>query len=159
MKKTVGVIILISSLQSFAQSLSPTVVASSGDYFSTSSVNLSWTLGEVVTDTYIGTNNQLTQGFQQPTASFASVEDFAPEVTVSLYPNPTDSWVNIEIQNNSENLNIKIMDLTGKVIYTDIYQAETVKKINLENFANGIYFLEISNSENDKLKTFKIQKS
>ncbi|MBK9193090.1 MAG: T9SS type A sorting domain-containing protein [Crocinitomicaceae bacterium] len=67
--------------------------------------------------------------------------------------------MNLEIENCSENLNVKILDLTGKIIYSDIYQAESVKKINLENFANGIYFLEISNSKNEKLKTFKIQKS
>lgn len=159
MKKIAGILLFSGSFFAGAQSLTPTVVATSGDYFATSSVNLSWTIGEIVTDTYIGTNNQLTQGFQQPTASFASVEDFAPEISISLYPNPTQSWVNLEIENSSENLNVKIMDLTGKIIYTDIYQAESVKKINLENFANGIYFLEISNSKNEKLKTFKIQKS
>ena len=159
MKKTALFILFFSCFVIKAQSLTPTVVASSGDYFATSSVNLSWTLGEVVTDTYIGTNNQLTQGFQQPAASFASVEDFAPEIAISLYPNPTQSWVNLEIENCSENLNVKILDLTGKIIYSDIYQAEYEKKINLENFANGIYFLEISNSKNEKLKTFKIQKS
>ncbi len=49
-----------------AQSVSPQVVASGGDYFEGSSVSLSWTLGEIATETLSNGNIILTQGFQQP---------------------------------------------------------------------------------------------
>jgi hypothetical protein len=49
-----------------AQSLSPTVVASSGDYFTGTNASLSWTLGEIATETFTSGNYILTQGFQQP---------------------------------------------------------------------------------------------
>ena len=49
-----------------AQSLSPTVVASSGDYFTGTNASLSWTLGEIATETFTGGGYILTQGFQQP---------------------------------------------------------------------------------------------
>lgn len=48
------------------QTISPEVVATSGDFFSTSSVSLSWTCGEIMTETFTGSNIILTQGFQQP---------------------------------------------------------------------------------------------
>src|SRR5688572_27496856 len=102
MKKLFGVLIYSVSVTAFSQSLTPTVVASSGDYFSGSAASLSWTLGEVVTDTYIGTNNQLTQGFQQPEISFVTLEDFAIDIALNLYPNPTTSEVNLEVKNNTE---------------------------------------------------------
>ena len=50
----------------FAQSIERDVVASSGDYFENANGSLSWTLGELATETYISGNAILTQGFQQP---------------------------------------------------------------------------------------------
>lgn len=49
-----------------AQSVSPEVISSSGDYFEGSNGSLSWTLGEIATETFSNGNNILTQGFQQP---------------------------------------------------------------------------------------------
>ena len=49
-----------------AQSLTPSVIASSGNYFQGSTASLSWTLGEMATETYSAGNVILTQGFQQP---------------------------------------------------------------------------------------------
>ena len=48
-----------------AQSVSPEVIASSGDYYENSNGSLSWTLGEIATETYTAGNIILTQGFQQ----------------------------------------------------------------------------------------------
>lgn len=54
------------SRYSDAQSLSPTVVASQGGYFSTPTVSIEWTLGEVMSETFDAQNHFLTQGFHQP---------------------------------------------------------------------------------------------
>jgi hypothetical protein len=51
-----------------AQTLSPVVLASSGNYYESANVSLSWTLGEIATETYTSGNIILTQGFQQPTS-------------------------------------------------------------------------------------------
>lgn len=48
------------------QSLSPSVIASSGDYSTGTDVSLSWTLGEIATETFSNGGFTLTQGFQQP---------------------------------------------------------------------------------------------
>jgi hypothetical protein len=49
-----------------SQSLSPTVISSSGGYFTGTSLSLSWTLGEIATETFSNGGCILTQGFQQP---------------------------------------------------------------------------------------------
>ncbi|MBN1340491.1 MAG: hypothetical protein JXA03_14270 [Bacteroidales bacterium] len=54
---------------SHAQSIERDVVASSGDYFENGGISLSWTLGELATETYMAGNIILTQGFQQPGAT------------------------------------------------------------------------------------------
>lgn len=58
-----------------AQSVSPEVISSSGDYFEGVNASLSWTLGEIATETYSAGNIILTQGFQQPiTVSIAGID-------------------------------------------------------------------------------------
>ena len=49
-----------------SQSIERSVVASSGDYYEVGNISLSWTLGEIATETYTSGNTILTQGFQQP---------------------------------------------------------------------------------------------
>lgn len=50
----------------YSQSVSPEVISSAGDYYEGANVSLSWTLGEIATETYSNGNVILTQGFQQP---------------------------------------------------------------------------------------------
>ena len=57
---------LIISIVITAQSVSPEVVASAGDYFEGTNASISWTLGEIATETYSNGTIILTQGFQQP---------------------------------------------------------------------------------------------
>lgn len=58
-----------------AQSVSPEVISSAGDYYENSNGSLSWTLGEIATETYTAGNIILTQGFQQPiTVAIAGID-------------------------------------------------------------------------------------
>lgn len=61
-----------------AQSLSPTVVASQGDYFWSTTVSVEWTIGEVMIETYTVQDHFLTQGFHQPNL-------LQPEVTYEFF--------------------------------------------------------------------------
>jgi gliding motility-associated-like protein len=56
----------IPSLSCIGQTLARTVIGSQGDYYSTPKVSVSWTVGEVMSETYATPNHFLTQGFQQP---------------------------------------------------------------------------------------------
>jgi hypothetical protein len=62
----VSILFLAGALFCSAQSIEREVVASSGDYFEGAGISLSWTLGEIATETYTSGNTILTQGFQQP---------------------------------------------------------------------------------------------
>ena len=158
MKKQIGLLIFCSSSVAFSQQLTPQVISASGDYYVGSSTTLSWTLGEIAIDTYNGTSNTLTQGFQQPEMNFSEIENFAPEILMSVYPNPTTSEINIEIKENSEILTLQILDASGKIIFSDTYSGNSIKKIDFSYYADGLYLLQVSSPENGLLKTLKIQK-
>lgn len=69
---------------------------------------------------------------------------------ISVYPNPFNSTFNIETKLNLSE--VKIMNLLGQYIYSQKEQ----KSINLSNYANGVYFIEIN--INDKRLVKKIIK-
>jgi hypothetical protein len=71
MKRLLTIIFICCLSTTWAQSLSPTVIASSGGYHEGANASLSWTLGELATETLDNGSNILTQGFQQPVEGIA----------------------------------------------------------------------------------------
>jgi len=65
-KQNLLIVFLATAIICSAQSIERDVVASSGDFFEGTNISLSWTIGEIATETYDNGSNILTQGFQQP---------------------------------------------------------------------------------------------
>jgi surface protein len=66
---------------------------------------------------------------------------------IRLYPNPTKNFINIDLDQNIGRVNISITDLYGKTVFNQDYENMPHEKINLENLANGIYTLRITDTE------------
>jgi len=66
--KTIFVVLAFLSFvsSSFAQSISPQVIASTGTFAAAGGYSLSYTLGEPATATLTTSSSIITQGFQQP---------------------------------------------------------------------------------------------
>jgi len=66
---------------------------------------------------------------------------------VNLYPNPADEELNVSFQAiNNEKMTIVLTDLTGKIIQTNIIQAnegENLVMLNTSDFAKGVYFVNL----------------
>lgn len=69
----------------------------------------------------------------------------------NIYPNPfTDEFV-VELNNDNRTSTIKILDLSGRVIYTKISNSD-VLNINVANLRNGIYFLKVKDDSDIYLR-------
>ncbi len=77
-----------------------------------------------------------------------SINDFL------VYPNPANNYVIVDLKNRRENCLIKIIDITGKIIY-ETNTGENTHYINVSEFSNGLYFISINNQENKKLQVIK----
>ncbi len=67
MKRILTYLILFTfAVNAGAQTLSPTVISTSGNYYTGAGITWSWTLGETIIPTISGGTNMLSQGFQQP---------------------------------------------------------------------------------------------
>jgi hypothetical protein len=64
------------------------------------------------------------------------------EASLSIYPNPTNSLINIE-SNSGDNLNVSLFDITGKQLYIGEMKGST--SIDMNAFSSGIYFVKLDN--------------
>lgn len=147
----------------FSQSISPDVVASAGDYFSNGTVSISWTLGEVATETIGNGTYMLTQGFQQPnyTSPVNSVPVYLnPKFEVSLYPNPSTDYVKLTIKGNDDfDLQVSLYDAIGRELLTSkVPSGVSEKTIDMSTYHPGIYFVKISQTNGEGLKTIQVAK-
>ncbi|MBC7864735.1 MAG: T9SS type A sorting domain-containing protein [Bacteroidia bacterium] len=150
----------IFSLGIFCQSTtSPEVIASSGDYNSGPSASLSWTLGEIVTETVGNGANTLTQGFQQPFLQNTTGIINLSTQAVSVFPNPVSDELFITLPKESEFSVFIIKDLSGKEIHTEkIMPGFILQKVEMQNYTAGIYFIQILSSTGKSNSIFKIIK-
>ncbi|MCI4669515.1 MAG: T9SS type A sorting domain-containing protein [Bacteroidia bacterium] len=133
------------------------VVSPAGEAMSTSDMNVSWTLGELVVETYSGTDIVLTSGFEQPKSIPTSIEGFEVDFgKVKVFPNPVSQTLFIEREKSNGSLNLNLYDISGKhVLSTSIKSLSG--EINMSNLAKGTYTLRLSDSKGAQ-KTVRVRK-
>ncbi|MCF6183568.1 MAG: T9SS type A sorting domain-containing protein [Bacteroidales bacterium] len=145
-------ILLISATAVNAQE----IVTSGGDFFKNSSISVSWTLGETITETISDGTNILTQGFQQSRLSATEIFSVnSDSYAINLFPNPAENIINIKV-NTPDNLQYQFLDINGRILKeATITNVNTEIKVN--NLPVSVYFLKIYNN-NRIIKTYKIIK-
>jgi hypothetical protein len=76
---------------------------------------------------------------------------------MSLYPNPSMHFLNIKLLSLEKSMKIiRIIDLNGRLITEYRPRLVNYFKINTNKFANGMYLLQITTSDNKVLRPKKI---
>lgn len=73
---------------------------------------------------------------------------------IQLYPNPTSGIVNLSVTKGMEISKVEVYDISGKRLQVQ----KNTKRINLENFSAGIYFVKIVDAEGAKTTKKVIKK-
>ena len=74
---------------------------------------------------------------------------------VSIYPNPTNDYIYVNLPNEISKINIMILDVLGKKVFQkNVYNNKN--KIEMSHLSNGVYFAKITHDSESK--TFKIIK-
>ncbi len=77
---------------------------------------------------------------------------------VKLYPNPASEYVSISFVNPSENVSIVIYDPLGRVVFAEEkVSVGTEKRISLEGFSAGNYYVQITSEENKTTKKLLVK--
>jgi len=143
----------------FSKTHAQEVILTSGGYASGSGGTASYSIGQIVQNTITGTNGSAIQGIQFYIASSTlAITDFETNLSISTYPNPTSSFLNIKVQGNQENtLSYKLFNILGELLISGDIKNNTAE-INVEQLPSATYLLRVSNS-NNITKTYKIIKN
>lgn len=76
---------------------------------------------------------------------------------VSMYPNPTEGKLIIDLHSFNENIELKVSDINGRVVFRNNYKHTMRIDLELEE-SRGVYFVELRN-EKGSTKVMKLVKS
>ena len=129
------------------------VITTSGEFGTNSEGSLSWTLGEVVTETVSTIDNELTQGFQQVQEGYLGLSDESISNEFLIFPNPFSSEVNVVSNDNYGRYSLTIFDYQTKIVLQrDIIFSSACKQISIDlsTLTAGFYYVELMSNSNNK---------
>jgi hypothetical protein len=135
------------------------VISAGGASATSTTAQLSWTIGEPVIETYTGTGIVLTQGFHQSRLVVTAAGQISlPGILLSVYPNPVTDDLLLNITGDRvDNFGYSLYDFSGKILLS-AKPAKQPEVIGMGNFPAGIYLLKVT-GKNESSQTFKIVKT
>ena len=139
-------------------------VNATGGNASGSGGTVSYSVGQVVYTTNIGTNGSVAQGVQQPyeiSVVTGLEEAKGINLTVSAYPNPTTDYLTLEVDASTtlsiQSMAYQLYDMQGKLLQSEKITSNQTS-IVMSNLVPATYFVKVTES-NKEVKTFKIIKN
>jgi len=155
-------LLIISSFNLWAQSIQNEIISSTGESTTVSGANVSWTIGESITETGRNSSNIVTQGFHQSYFIVTSIEENLSiyDFKLALYPNPTTGMIQLYYSlGDEEELEYRFISINGKELDSGNVLRETELQLDLREYESALYFLNIYSKENQQLiKSYKVQK-
>ena len=88
----------------------------------------------------------------------ASIVGSSNENHIKIYPNPTSSLLNIDINSqNKESGIIEIYDIQGRIILTINTSSNEIIRIDVSRLKAGLYFLKYNSSQQSSINKFIIE--
>lgn len=87
------------------------------------------------------------------TAENLSIADFE-ELGFSIYPNPTQDWLHIHLEELSNNTSLEVYDVQGKLLES-LALSDLEIQLDVSEYASGLYFIKlIGESNHTQIKKF-----
>ena len=130
-------------------------------YFATVDANWNSAYPYVVGPTFYGTKTGAkVTAITEPVTTYTSTSELYENSAIELkvFPNPTNDVLMVQLSNLiKENVTIKLVDLTGKVIDTKIiYQGSTIAYFDVSTVYSGQYIIQIGEGKQQKTMNINI---
>lgn len=79
-------------------------------------------------------------------------------INFSVYPNPSKGIFNVQLMNVDGDVTVNIVDVTGRLIYTEKINGKTLFTIDISDKAEGTYFIRLTDGEVQTTKPIVNQK-
>ena len=130
-------------------------------YFTTVDANWNSAYPYVVGPTFYGTKTGAkVTAITETVTTYTSTSELSENSAIELkvFPNPTNDVLMVQLSNLiKENVTIKLVDLTGKVIDTKIiYQGSTIAYFDVSTVYSGQYIIQIGEGKQQKTMNINI---
>lgn len=89
------------------------------------------------------------------TVVISGINDLENSLKVDLYPNPTNSFVNVLFSEPMKNsAKLQLMNSMGQVVHEREVKNKLIDKIDMTPFTQGLYYVQVSTSEAQSVKRF-----
>ena len=92
----------------------------------------------------------------QKMKSGANINEVSTSSAISMYPNPAKTHTNIANQ-NSILINLDVVDIQGKVVYSEELLPNSTIRFNTETYKSGIYTLRFQSEKGLDFKKLIIE--
>jgi hypothetical protein len=148
MKKLLIFILIAMPLLTFGQKVDRQVIAAGGDYFEATSTNISWTLGELATESFTTGNLFFSQGFHQGNMEVTPIRGLQAEFELKAYPNPVMDILIVETE--KLDLKYRLINMDGKVLENGTINSSSYE-LDFTSFPSGMYFLWVEENQTHKI--------
>jgi len=139
------------SFASFAQSVTPAILNSTGGTNMYTFYRFEWSFGEAIAiETMTGTNLWVTNGVLQPgTHNPATINNTSAwdQDEIKIMPNPTRDWLEIDFFSKQQGwVTMSLYDETGRFLGSKKFQyfgTGRIEKWSFAPYTSGAYFLNI----------------
>ena len=85
--------------------------------------------------------------------NYVNTTDFSEKIisNLSVFPNPTNDIINVELENYNGEISLDLYDLSGKLLHST-----NKKSIDIQEYTKGIYILKVAYG--DRVQKVKIIK-
>jgi len=135
-------------LLTFGQKIDRQVIAAAGDHLEAASTSITWTLGELVTESFTSGNLFLSQGFQQGNMEVTSIRGIQADFELKAYPNPVMDILIVETE--KLDLKYRLIDMDGKVLKIGTINSSSYE-LDFTGFPSGMYFLWVEENQTHKI--------
>jgi PKD repeat protein len=74
---------------------------------------------------------------------------------IVLYPNPANNQISLDLTSLENNINIRIMDVSGRVVMDQLNQNPgSVQNFEITSFKSGLYFMLLDDGNTQEIKKF-----
>ena len=123
------------------------IVCNAGDFFTSPSGSLSFTMSDIIVETAILPTGTLTQGFQQTYPSSAGVDE-QEQGFFSFYPNPANETIKVRLDRfDVEKLHL--LDCSGRLVGEWSISTNQIQDIDIRFLSNGIYHLNVFDQDHN----------
>lgn len=129
-----------------------------GQYDFYGRLGTSWNLGakQYLSPASCGAEATTDDGYD-PNPSTNSIEELSASL-FSVSPNPSNGLFTIQLEDLTDNAQVTVLDMTGRIILTEALSYGVSSLVDLTSSANGTYILRVTSDLGSEMKTIVLNK-